>query len=357
MDNSDVEMLSDVERDNESEEEIEPSSEEEFESTSEEESEPASDGEMVQDGMVEIEIGGENEVNQNDTAKPPFNFNPWLNGMRERLTTRWRPVDYIMTFLAKEVSSYATFTSIVKNFKILGTSFASKAFPGCKETLWRRFEENKDYLSTRYWCTECEFQFDPAEGKPTGPCQCPGDSPRPSLAQFTHVSLRAQLTELLKRPNMYATLNYKYTRVKWNPNNYEDKLDGSEYKRLEREDILADPNNKSLEMWWDPVNPVKSSQATVTPALFTINEMSPNARKRYILMGGIYAGPKKMYTQDMLIDLMDELESLYTEGIKWSPHEGGPEITTRFITCTLVCDSEARWEILNFHRHNGYVVT
>lgn len=354
--NSSEELMSDresVEAENISDANYSDASEAEPENISDADYSDASEVEPA-DMEVEQELDNAGIFGEDNGYRPFFHSNPTSHGMGENLQTQWKPYDWIVTSLSKSVRMNETFSSIVEVVKIFRAGFESTAFPKTKETLWKRLgknEENVDYYS---WCLYCGHAF----GKTKKPdnCTCPRaqqNSKRRYIGQYAHISVRAQLIELLRRPKMSDALKYRDTRIKWNAENYEDIYDGASYRESREEGFLANSNNFSLDLWVDAISASKSSKATVTPALLMLNELSPNARKRHMIMAGVYSGPKKFYSHDMLRPLMEELDSLFRDGITWAPFEGGPERTSKFTTCIFAADSEGRWELLNMHRHNG----
>ena len=163
--------------------------------------------------------------------------------------------------------------------------------------------------------------------KPRRDCRCEKCGPeklRQPLGVFAHPSIQVQLLQILQRPNMLTSLQYRDTRVKLQENNIEDIYDGAAYRELEQ-NFLANRNNFSLTLWMDGVSVAKSSKATAVAILLILNELSPHARKKHMILGGVcVTSTGKPISNDILKSFVRELASLQVEGLTWTPHEGGP---------------------------------
>lgn len=319
------------------------------------------EAEQMNDPM-DIDIFPDDAVNNNaDHAvnnipgnMSPFHFynERYLRGnMIEKFN--YKPVDHFFTNFASCFSSKGTYQSFLDRMEDLNTSIQTKIFPETKYKLWKLIGRDRANIKTSSYCYKCKSKVGDTK-QPDRDCACgacgPGKIKQP-LGRFLHVSIRAQLQALLRRPGMHQSLKYRDTREKWNANNIEDIFDGQKYHELE-EDFLADRNNYSFTKWVDAVQISKSSKASATAVLLQINELSPHARKRHIILGGVWIANEKPIMNDILEPVVEELNSLYRDGIRWTP-AGEEERTSRFITCILSADTEGRWDILNMNRHNG----
>lgn len=292
--------------------------------------------------------------NNGDDHEHFFTFDPEEYNMDEPLLTNWRACDVFLALLCKSIKYNEKYESFIETMKILGDMFDTTAFPKNTPALWRRLRRNRKHVKYTVYCCACGDLIGDGK-KPTKRCTCgksgPGKKKQP-LGRFVHLGIRAQLIELLKRPNMEKNLNYRNTRAKWNDADVKDIFDGVMYLNLLRT-FLSNPNNYSLTIWLDGVKISKSSKTSATPILLMLNELSPHSRKRHILLGGVWVGSKKPNLSKILKPIVEELRSLYTEGINWRPFEGGPTRVSKFVTCVLSCDSEARYDVLCMKRHNS----
>ena len=82
-------------------------------------------------------------------------------------------------------------------------------------------------------------------------------------------------------------------------------------------------------------------QRVRSPFFLELLELSPHARKRHMMLAGVYTGKKNVLSNYILKPIVQELNSLYYEGITLTLYEGGRRQTSKFITCILLCDSDA----------------
>ena len=99
---------------------------------------------------------------------------------------------------------------------------------------------------------------------------------------------------------------------------------------------MADHNNYSLTLWMDGVKMAKSSIATAVPILLDLNELSPHTRKKHNLLAGVWVGNTKPVSYQILKSIVRELQSLYDEGITWTPHESEELVVSSRVYCRLI---------------------
>lgn len=268
----------------------------------------------------------------------------------------WLPRDHFYTKLAAAVASSTPYERVIEDFEIYNAGHENPTLPKDKEQLWKAIGRNTTNVKTYVYCGDCKMKV--GNGKiPTRDCRCGSTGPERknrNLHTFQHVSVRAQLIELLRRPNMLQALNYRNTRVKQNVNGMEDIYDGRRYVELLLH-FLANRNNFSLGIWLDALRLAKSSKVKAYAVLLMWNELSPHARKRNMILGGVFVGSGTPCMNAILKPIILELNSLYDHGITWTPFEGGVPRTSRFITTPLICDSDARYDLLQMTRFNGFM--
>ena len=194
------------------------------------------------------------------------------------------------------------------------------------------------------------------ENKPLVECPCGIHGPARGgcdPAYFLQISLRTQLTELLSVPNIAAELNYRFTITKQDEDAIEDVYDGEEYRKLcEPGQFLDNQYNFSLTFNTDGLSLSKSSHCSAWPVYVQINELAPHARKRHILLAGVWVDKLHPLGNVFLRPIVEELGELYHQGITWNP-DNQTEVRSRFVTVICIVDSIARPLILRMNQFNG----
>jgi len=134
---------------------------------------------------------------------------------------------------------------------------------------------------------------------------------------FISVSLESQLQKLTKNNDfVHAVMNYRFNRKKIGENALEDIYDGDEYKKhFEKGGILSSPYNFSYSFFTDGVHTGKSNNKTLWPIYLTINELPISERNKYVLLSGLYIGPKDPNQKVFLQPFINEANKLSTEGV------------------------------------------
>lgn len=317
-----------------------------------------SEGTDMETSDIELEIDANVDENavQNEVREDHryFQYHPERCRMDEYLHTNWTASDWFLTTLAKETRHNATYESIVNIMKVFSAGFENKSFPKNKPTLWNRLNRDFNNLKHSVYCCVCKSSLGNSKN-PEFDCECgrcgPGKN-KQHLGHLIHIDLYTQIKQLLEQPHMKNSLNYRNTRKKWNENGMEDVYDGKIYQIL-LELFLANPNNLSFTLWLDGVQVSKSSKASAVPILLMINELPPHARKKHMILAGVWTGYGKPDSNEIIEFLVEDLRYLYRHGVSWTPFEGGDARTSKFVTCVLSCDTEARYDVLCMTRHNG----
>ena len=250
-----------------------------------------------------------------------------------------------------------TYEATLSIFKLIKSITSNSNLPSTKKSLWRALLRNDDLATVRhFFCRICQSNLG-TEDKPDQDCKCGASGPdksKESLSYFIQLNLKSQLKNLFSKPKIFEDLQYRYNRKKENVNAIEDIYDGIEYKKMCEPNgfLAASKNNFSFFMNVDGMKLSKSSNASAWPILFTINELPPHARKKHILLGGIWVENFHPYLNMFLMPTIKELRSLYKTGIAWKP-DGNNEITSRFVTLICPVDSVARASLLNMTQFNG----
>ena len=225
--------------------ETENDSAEPMEDSSEESASPSEDNSDATDS--EQSVGSESDealdVNPDDN-EPHGDYRPFyqLGAMPDELNqvlprSHWKVRDYLLTFLSKSITKKETYVSLLESFEIINAAHIRQnvKLPKNKPQLWKMIGRNYENISYRVFCTKCKQKVGDGK-KATIQCGCESCGPdkrKQPLGVYMHVSVKAQLIELFKRPNMEASLRYRFTRVKRNVDGIEDSFDGEEFHELE----------------------------------------------------------------------------------------------------------------------------
>ncbi|XP_051167613.1 uncharacterized protein LOC127285565 isoform X2 [Leptopilina boulardi] len=301
---------------------------------------------------IPIDVDDNEEENVQDTLFTGIN----ALGMRVPLrgNANLRAIDHLLVTLARAIRHNSTYEHLLDDLKWIKKSYRYINMPTTKKALWRVLGRNKNNLIYRFFCEECKQLL--GVGQIGRRCRCgrcgPGQD-KTFVATYIQILLRPQLSDLFKIPNMSESLRYKHNRIKINPDAIEDIYDGEMYKQLsEPGNFLSNPHNCSLTLWTDGLKLTESSRATTYPVVLQVNELSPHARKKHLLLAGIWVANEHPVMNAIIGPVRDELIDLYRNGIRWSPN-GGDEVISRFIVTTFTADSLARPEVLRMKRFNG----
>ncbi|XP_051167820.1 uncharacterized protein LOC127289003 isoform X2 [Leptopilina boulardi] len=265
-----------------------------------------------------------------------------------------RAIDYLLVALTRAVRHNSTYEHLIDDLKWIKKCFTVINMPTTKKALWKILGRSRENLIYRYFCEKCKQPI--GVGQITVRCRCsrcgPGQE-KTFVAIFIQILLRPQLTDLLRIPNIAEALNYRDNRIRIHPDAIEDIYDGEMYLRLsEPGNFLSNPHNYSLTFWTDGLKITRSSRATTYPIVFQVNELSPHARKKHLVLGGIWVANEHPIMNQIIGPIRDELRLIYRLGIRWSP-DGIREVISRFIVTILTADSVARPDVLRMKRFNG----
>jgi len=218
-------------------------------------------------------------------------------------------------------------------------------------------DRERENISFHIYCPDCEIYLRTKEelkgNEMCTNCGADIDVSNPTNF-FISVSLESQLQKLTKNNDfVYAVMNYRFNRKKIGENALEDIYDGDEYKKhFEKGGILSSPYNFSYSFFTDGVHTGKSNNKTLWPIYLTINELPISERNKYVLLSGLYIGPKDPNQKVFLQPFINEANKLSTEGFRW--FHNGKEIVSKVIPLCCITDSVARYQLLNFQSFAAY---
>ncbi|XP_043270502.1 uncharacterized protein [Venturia canescens] len=245
---------------------------------------------------------------------------------------------------------------------ILGVMKLFKGFinqntlPTTKMGLWRRLNRVEENFQIRYpYCKECRDVIGVGKER-FNDCECGLSGPEKPLkfsSYFIQLNMKMQLRRILSTPDFHQLLDYRMNRQKIHLNGIEDIFDGERYKNLRRIGQFLHSNwNFSFTINTDGCQVGKSSKHSAWPILLSINELPPHARKRFIILAGIWIDEKHPDLTIYMRPIIEELRELFHTGIEWRSN-GIERITSKFIVTTCSVDTPARSQILNMTRYNG----
>lgn len=130
-------------------------------------------------------------------------------------------------------------------------------------------------------------------------------------------------------------------------NGYCDIRCGTEYQKLN----VHFPDLITLTCNTDGVPVFSSSNATLWPIYFVINELPLRLRSVYMMLNALWLGQSKPRMDTFFTPIVKALQSLYDEGFSWSFR--GKSYITKVIMCLCSCDSVARPLLQNVKQFNG----
>ncbi|XP_051157446.1 uncharacterized protein LOC127279252, partial [Leptopilina boulardi] len=221
----------------------------------------------------------------------------------------------------------------------------------CVESIYmfkKYFEHLKSPVSKHFYCSNCLQNLNEKTD------QCP-NCENSKQNYFMTISIISQLRALYERRGFREKLNYRYNRVKLNPQNIEDIYDGKIYQELSADGkILSDPNNISFSWYTDGVTVFKSSKFSFWPIYLVINELpySERFKKENLILAGIWFDDKKPDANLFLLPLYNEVQEL-KNGVVFEIDDQNLPVNVKGIIICGTCDLPAKALFLNMIQYNG----
>lgn len=262
--------------------------------------------------------------------------------------------DHLLATLACSIRFLMSYEATLSMLKWIGHTWQDSGLPTTKRALWKMLCKNDSLCKRTLYCRICQDCI--GQGTEiTRVCQCGESGPRKKkeVSFFINVSLKAQLKHLLKIPNMANSLSYRFRRQKRNETALEDIYDSAEYKKLcEPGKFLSNPYNFTYTFNTDGCQVSKSSNSSAWPIFVQLNELHPHARKRHIMLAGIWVDVNHPILDTIMKPFIDEANELLTSGISWNVNNNEVVISKfKPIICTM--DSMARKDALAMTQFNG----
>lgn len=171
---------------------------------------------------------------------------------------------------------------------------------------------------------------------------------------FLEIPIISQLRTLFSREGFYDDLQYRFNRVKKNPDNIEDIYDGNIYKQFMKEGFLSVASNISFMWNTDGVSLFNSSNFSIWPLYLRINELPPQKRclTENMIICGIWFGKGKPNMNYYITQFHQSFTDLIT-GIDINIPNRDHPVLVKAIVLSGTCDLPAKCLVLNMHQFNG----
>ena len=159
---------------------------------------------------------------------------------------------------------------------------------------------------------------------------------------FLVMPLKQQLTDLFQSEQIW-----KYMTTTTNTTSISEIIDGIKYKAKE----ISFPSSISLTCNTDGVPVFSSSNISLWPVYYTINELPIIYRRKHIILHALWSGIDKPTMECFLQPVVGELKYLYECGFVWK--QKSTQFVTKVILGLICCDSVACPLLQNFKQFNG----
>jgi len=249
-----------------------------------------------------------------------------------------------------------TWDAQVDILKMMSTIFSQVNLPNTKFLYMKHVfsKTSQESIKFHVQCRKCDVYLG-VKSSEAETALCENCQSRVSLSDesnfFASVSLESQLKEYLQDDKFVKLVHtYRFKQIT-NSRDLNDIYNGDIYKSFfENGGFLSSPYNMSFSFFTDGVQYGTSSNKTIWPIYLTINELPYKERSRYLILAGVYVGPKDPNQQVFLRPFVQEAKKLFNEGFSWI-HEGRHVISRVVLLCCIL-DSVARYQVLN---HQSFV--
>lgn len=262
--------------------------------------------------------------------------------------------DVVLMVLALGMRHSLTWVAQLGILKMIQTIFPKAKVPMTKHLLFQKIKRDTVDVKYHVFCPKCQIYLKPMTIlKEKVKCSiCSTDLLAEKAANyFCSMSVRDQLRDLFEGPHKLGreVLAFRANRKKKVQANIEDIFDGTVYQQQCKPGfLLSDPNNFSYNFFTDGV-PMGHSGKSIWPIYLSINELPEKLRCKYIILGGLYIGPKEPNLNVFLEPFVKEANLLSSRGITWS--NDGVNVVSRAVPMCAIADSPARCKLLNMQGH------
>lgn len=132
-----------------------------------------------------------------------------------------------------------------------------------------------------------------------------------------------------------------------------DVTDGLCHRELSQKQNLG-PQDLTLIWNTDGVPVFKSSKSQLWPLQFTIAEIPPDVRHKYVLVCGVWYGPDKLDMNTFLKPFSKDLSELEKHGFEWCMPNTQEKVLYKVYAPISCLDAVARASVMNIHQFNGH---
>ena len=243
-------------------------------------------------------------------------------------------------------------TAIADFLKLLNT-----IRPGCvpptKYFIEKQFMTDQE-VELHYYCHDCKIFIG----------SCPQDQNRCKACEavfcretysrqgyyFMTVSISDQLRTLFERHDLYESLVKERFTENRNVKNVKNMFSGDIYKA--HKDFLSNSYNLSFTFNTDGVPVFASSSYSIWPLYLQINEIQATRRANFTILQGLWFGNEKPQMCSFLRPFVDEMQSLYHNGVLWKGKDG-EEHVSKCVCILSIADSPARASLQGIKQFNG----
>lgn len=229
--------------------------------------------------------------------------------------------------------------------------------PRTKKQFWKWFEDVKQPLKFHKYCNNCHLVLSESDIE-IGVCpnnSCGKDLTMDNtVSHFIEVPIASQIKNLFARPSFRKDIQHRFQRKKKCESSIEDIYDGKIYKALSAPgQILSNSNNLSLLWNTDGIPCFKSSNMSLWPLFFQINELpySKRVNPDFMILGGLWYGSKKPSIISYTEPFLKSLKQMETVGVEIQTLD--TTFTSHVIVIGGTADLPARSLVCNSVQFNG----
>lgn len=220
---------------------------------------------------------------------------------------------------------------------------------------FRQFLLSAKYeFKCHYYCSNCLTLIDDKSQKmcDTPSCSNTDLQKTGALLYFIEVPIIMQICAMFKRKTFCSNLDYRFNKT--SSNNITDIYDGQIYRELFVPGKLKERENISLTYSTDGVPVFRSSQYSIWPLYFTVNELPYKMRikKEFVILGGLWFGKIKPHMLTYLHPYYLTLRKLETDGCEVTDAYGR-SFTSKAFLIAGTADLPARCMVCNMVQYNG----